>query len=151
MVDFSQIDSVGVKGVDIVAAKVRQIIGRTTLLALTLAVFALIFSRGSAALGVLIGAIISVLNFRLLANKTRQVLENTNPGAAQVQAFVGYLVRYLLYAGVLYVVSLNPEVDFFAAIVGILLVKAVIIIEAIAVSVRQATAKLLSARWERGD
>ena len=137
---------------DEVAAKQRQINFRVLLIAFILAGIAVVFSRYTAALGVLTGAGMAILNFRLLALGIDRILDLTDPRAAQVQAVTRYVVRYMLVLLVLAMVSLNQNFDMLSTVVGLLLVKAVILGEAILEFIKQQVKQMLDpARWERGD
>lgn len=115
----------------------KQILTRTLVLIMVLAASAFIFGRTPAAFGVLVGGILAMLNFRLLALGVVRLLENTDPNAARVQATVRYVIRYSLTALVLYTISLYPQIDLLAAAVGLLLVKFVILGGAAAAYLRE--------------
>jgi predicted Co/Zn/Cd cation transporter (cation efflux family) len=115
----------------------KQILTRTLVLIMVLATSAFIFGRTPAAYGVLVGGILAMLNFRLLALGVVRLLENTDPNAARVQATIRYAIRYSLTALVLYTISLYPQIDLLAAAVGLLLVKFVILGGAAAAFLRE--------------
>lgn len=115
----------------------KQILTRTLVLLMALAASAFIFGRTPAAFGVLVGGILAMLNFRLLALGVVRLLENTDPNAARVQATVRYVIRYSLTALVLYTISLYPQIDLLAAAVGLMLVKFVILGGAAAAYVKE--------------
>ena len=115
----------------------KQILTRTLVLIMVLAASAFIFGRTPAAYGVLVGGILAMLNFRLLALGVVRLLENTDPNAARVQATIRYAIRYSLTALVLYTISLYPQIDLLAAAVGLLLVKFVILGGAAAAFLRE--------------
>jgi len=128
------------------AATQRRIIFRAAATALILAALAIVSGRRPAALGVLTGCLAAILNFRLLALSIAKLLD-LPPRAAQIQAALRYIIRYLLMAAVLWSVNLNPDLDLYAAVVGLLLVKAVILGEAFCTFLGQ---KLRSTiRWEK--
>lgn len=83
------------------------------------------FSIGNkdVALGVLIGGLISVLSLRLMALAALQIVELKDPQKARARAIINYLIRYILYAGVLYVGFITPEINFVGIVVGLLMVK----------------------------
>lgn len=139
------------KDLDEVAAKQREIMIRAASIAIILATLAALFQRWPVALGVLAGCFFSLLNFRLLALGIVRVLELTDPKTAQVQAVIRYIIRYIITIGVLYTISVTPSMDFFAAVIGILLIKAVILGEAIISYLKIQVQKITDpARWERG-
>jgi len=141
-----------VKDLEEVAAKQRQIIIRAASIALIFASLAVLFGRWPAALGVLAGCFVAILNFRLLALGIVKLLELDDPRAAQIQAVIRYTVRYAIMILVLYSISINPSMDMYAAVVGLLLVKAVILGEAIITYVKQQVQPLFDpTRWERGE
>lgn len=135
-----------------VAIKKRQIIIRVLIIALLLAGFAFGFNRIPVALGVLVGAGMAILNFRLLYKSIDRILNLQDPRAAQVHAVTRYIMRYILVILVLVTVSINENFDMLATVVGLLLVKAVILGEAIFQYLKQQLSQALNpARWERGE
>lgn len=136
---------------DMVAAVQRRVMTRAAAIGLFLAVMAALSGRWPAALGVLAGCFVALLNFRLLALSTIKVLE-MDPRAAQIQAFVHYFIRYALTVAVLFSINFNPDLDVFAAVVGLLSVKIVILGEAVITYTKQRIQSGLDpSRWERGE
>lgn len=139
------------KELDEVAVRQREIMTRAALIALVLATLAAFFQRWPVALGVLVGCLYALLNFRLLALGITKILELSDPRAAQIQAVLRYIIRYIMTIGVLYTISISPSMDFYAAVVGMLLIKAVILGEAIITYIKQQVQPIFDpARWERG-
>lgn len=114
---------------DIVAAKQRQVILRAAIIAGVLAVLAVLSGRRSSALGVLVGCLVSILNFRLLALGIVKLLA-LSPEAARIQAVIRYIIRYILTILVLLSVNFNPNLNLYATVVGLLLIKVAILSEA---------------------
>jgi hypothetical protein len=115
---------------DLVAATQRQVIFRAAVIALVLAGLAALSGRWPAALSVLVGCFVSILNFRLLALGIIKLLD-LSPHAARVQAVIRYIIRYTLTILVLWSVNSNPSMNLYAAVVGLLLIKVAILGEAV--------------------
>ncbi|MDD2281801.1 MAG: ATP synthase subunit I [Eubacteriales bacterium] len=131
------------------SSKIRQISLRTASIALILAGLAALSGRWPAALGVLMGCLISLLNFRLLAQSISRLLDLT-PLGARKQAVGRYIIRYILMVLALLMINANPNINVWAALVGLMLIKAVIVGEAALTFTRQKIQGWLnSARWER--
>lgn len=130
----------------------RDVSLRALGLAIALAAAAVIFGRVPHALGVMAGCGLALINFQLLARSVLRTMNNTDPRRAQVQAATGYASRYLLTALFLFTVFFYPEINFFAAAVGLLTVKAVILGGALLTFLKQQIRQIFDpARWERGD
>jgi|GEM_PF-1104672 len=151
LLHVEKVCTLGVKDVDQVASVQRRIVLRALLIAGILAVLAVLFGRWSMAWGVLAGCVFAIINFRLMYLGIVKILDQSTPRAAQVQAVVRYLIRYLILIGFLYMVSINPNLNFYAAAVGLLLIKVVILGEAIYTYIKQQVQRVFHpARWERG-
>ena len=132
-------------------SKFRQISLRAASIALILAVLAAVSGRWPEALGVLIGCLVALINFRLLAQSIPRLLELPFH-AARKGAAVRYILRYALTISVLLMVNANPNLNVWAAFVGLVLIKAVILGEAVFIFARQKLQSCFnSSRWERGD
>ncbi|WP_353093731.1 ATP synthase subunit I [Tissierella praeacuta] len=77
-------------------------------------------------LGYVFGAIISILGFKLLHNTINRAVEMP-PDKATAYSVVHYMLRYLIYFVVLSVAILADYLNFFAAVLGLFMVKFVII------------------------
>ncbi|MDD4658229.1 MAG: ATP synthase subunit I [Eubacteriales bacterium] len=131
--------------------KVRQISLRAASVAFILAVLAAISGRWPVAFGVLIGFLVALIKFRLLAQSIPRLSELPFQ-AARKGAAVRYILRYALTISVLLMVNANPNLNVWAAFVGLVLIKAVILGEAVFIFARQKLQSGLNpARWERGD
>lgn len=132
-------------------SKFRQISLRAASVALILAVLAAVSGRWQEALGVLIGCLAALLNFRLQAQSIPKILDMTYPSARK-QAAGRYFLRYILTVAVLLTVYANPNLNVYAALVGLLLIKVVILGETLLIFLKQKLQGCLNpARWERGD
>jgi hypothetical protein len=141
-----------VKELDEVASMQKQIMLRAASIALTLGVFAIFFDRWPQALGVMAGCFLAVLNFRLLALGIIGIVELETPRAAQVQAVVRYTIRYAIMIGFLYLASINPNLDLFASVVGLILIKVAILGGVIIPAMKELVQHVLNpAQWERGE
>ena len=97
------------------------------------------------------GCLVALLNFRLLAQAIPKLLV-LSPLGARKQATGRYLMRYTLTVLVLLMVNANPNLNVYATLVGLLLVKVVILGEAVFVFAREKVQDWFSpARWKRGD
>lgn len=83
------------------------------------------------ALGILIGAAASVLNFHLLAASTSLALCKGKPRRAQLVMGISYALRMLLLAGILYLALVSPQVHALGAVLPLLFPNAAIILRAI--------------------
>lgn len=81
------------------------------------------------ALGFAIGGFLSLAHFRSITALAHQVVD-ASVKRARVTSIVGFLLRYLVNAGILALSYFRPEFNFIAVVVGLLLVKLVIIAEA---------------------
>jgi hypothetical protein len=132
-------------------SKFRQISLRAASIALVLGVLAALSGRWPEALGVLIGCLIALLNFRLQAQSIPRLLDMTYH-AVRKQAAGRYFLRYVLTVAALLMVNANPNLNVYAAMVGLLLIKAVILGEAVFIFAKQKFQGCLNpAWWERGD
>lgn len=73
-------------------------------------------------LGLLLGSVFSVINFRLLAITIEKAVE-MNPGRAQIYAGSRYTIRLVITAAVLILALKAPYIDFIGAITGLFLSK----------------------------
>lgn len=78
------------------------------------------------AFGVAIGTALSLWQFSHLARSVAKSLQMAK-AAAQLYAASNYVFRYLVIAALLALVYFSPGINFYAAIVGTLLVKVVIV------------------------
>lgn len=137
---------------DEVASLQRRVMLRAAAVALVLAVAASLFGRFPQALSVVAGCVLAILNFRLLALGIVKIIELGSPRAAQVHAVVRYIIRYAIMIGFLYWVSIDPNLDLLAAVVGLLLIKVVILGGVILTFIKEQVQHVLNpARWERGE
>lgn len=131
--------------------KTRQVALRAGSIGLVLATLAAISQRWPVAFGVMIGCLVALVNFRLLARSIPRVL-SMSFATARKAAAGGYVLRYLLTVVMVLMVNANPNINVWAAFVGLMLVKAVIFGEALYIFVRQKFPNQhQSAREERGE
>jgi hypothetical protein len=131
--------------------RIRQISLRVGLTSIVLALFAAFSGRWPEALGVLIGSLAALLNFRFLSRSLLKHLD-LPPGAAQKGAAVQCVFRYILIVSVVLLANTAAEISVWAVFVGLFLIKAVILGEALFTFSRQSFQGFLRiAGWERGD
>lgn len=121
-----------------VSQEFSRIVKRVLKVCGVLAISATIFGNIDAALGIIIGGVMSVLNFRLMAISAVQIVDLKDPVVARGRAVVKYLIRYALAGGVLYVAFITPEISFAAVAVGLLLVKYAILFDGVINSAKNA-------------
>lgn len=94
----------------------RKIIPKAFLIGCILSIAVYFFAGSRIALGVLLGTLVSILNFRLL----RHSIANLNAGKSQLYSkiyfFLRYLLRYGIIALVLYLAYLKKGMGFFVAV-----------------------------------
>ncbi len=90
----------------------------------------------ASAFGFAIGAALSLWQFGRLANSVGKSVQMSKE-AAQVYAATSYVVRYLTLAALLALVYFSKGINFYAAILGVLLVKIVIVGRAVGQAVRE--------------
>jgi hypothetical protein len=88
------------------------------------------------AFGFAIGALLSLWQFGRLAHAANRSLA-MHKAQAQVYVTSRYVLRYLVVGSVLGFVYFTENINFFATVVGLLLVKLVIIIQALRQAVRE--------------
>ncbi|SHJ80541.1 ATP synthase I chain [Anaerobranca californiensis DSM 14826] len=109
---------------------------RVVLVVSILAISSFSIGNTDVALGVLTGGLISILSFRLMALAALQLVEIKDPQKAKARAIINYLIRYILYAGILYVGFVTPELNFVGIVVGLLMVKFAILFDGIYYSIK---------------
>lgn len=137
-----------------VEAEFKKIAKRVTIVVLLLATSAFVFSNISVVWGIIIGGMMAITNFRLIALSTVQILELTSPTQAKAKAIVKYLIRAFLTIGVMYVSFTNDWISFPALVVGLLLVKYIILFEAVYLFVKNSMKEFFhkqKLKYERGD
>ncbi|QNO15168.1 ATP synthase subunit I [Alkalicella caledoniensis] len=137
-----------------VEAEFKKIAKRVTIVVLLLATSAFVFSNISVVWGIIIGGMMAITNFRLIALSTVQILELTSPTQAKAKAIVKYLIRASLTIGVMYVSFTNDWISFPALVVGLLLVKYIILFEAVYLFVKNSMKEFFhkqKLKYERGD
>lgn len=116
-----------------------------------LATMAILSQRLPVAFGVMIGCLVSLINFRLLAQSIPRVL-GMSFHAARKSAAARYVFRYLLSVAMVLMVNANPNINVWAAFVGLLTVKIVILGEAVFLFIRQKLSGCQEpVRYERGE
>ncbi|WP_459835828.1 ATP synthase subunit I [Halanaerobaculum tunisiense] len=103
------------------------IIKWTVLLNLALMFLLAIFWDLRSVAGILVGGIISVINFHLLTTSLQKAVQFQSTKAG-IYTFVQYILRYLLWGSTLYIALQRPDVNLMTVIVGMLTVKAVILV-----------------------
>lgn len=127
---------------------------RVALIVALLACSAFLIGNNDVGLGIIIGGFMGIVNFRLLAINTTQLMEFREPNSARVRAIIQYTIRYIMTGGILYVGFVTPELSFTAMVIGLLLVKYVILFGGIYVSLKNVIEefwKNLKLKYERRD
>lgn len=114
----------------------RAVAGAVLKIAGVLILLALLGRDLGSALGFAIGASLSLWQFNHLANSVIKVLQKPK-AQAQISAASNSVLRYLVVAGFLTLIFFTPAINFYAAFVGLLLVKLVIIGTALRQALRQ--------------
>lgn len=136
---------------DEVAVVQRRLISQAVVVSFVLAGAAMLQGRWPEAWGVLCGTLVAILNFCLLARNIRGLFAVT-PRRARVKGALNYIGRYMLMAAVLIYSFTSPSLNMYAVLVGMLLIKAVILVGAIITYCRERLSHMLnSAHQERGD
>ncbi len=94
---------------------VRKIDRGASMLVLLAAFTALVAGHSNVALGVVLGGIASLINFRLLARNARRMQDVKDPRQAARMSFAGVGMRFPLMAIALAIALIFPEVFSFAA------------------------------------
>ncbi len=131
-----------------------KVIKRVSIIITFLGTSALIFRNFTVFWGIIIGGVMAIINFRLIAISTVQILELSDPTQAKEKAIVKYIIRAILTIGVMYVAFTNHNINFAALAVGLLLVKYVILFDAVITSGKtgmQDFFKNLKLKYERGE
>ncbi|MGM0419971.1 MAG: ATP synthase subunit I [Bacillota bacterium] len=110
---------------------VKTITLRTGIIGAILLVSALVSQEREAALGLIFGLAVSLLLFRLKFIHSKKAIEMNNPSQADKYMRNKGFVNFFIYFVVLFVARYNPGLNFFAAAVGLLLLKFTIIGSAI--------------------
>ena len=136
---------------DEVAVLQRRLISQAAAVSSVLAGLALLSGRRPEAWGVLLGTVVAIFNFSLLARSIRSLVA-VHPRAARVKGSVSYIGRYLLTASVLYYAFTSPFLNMYAVLVGLLMIKVLILGKAALTYCKERAAEFLnSAHGERGD
>ncbi|MCK8824587.1 ATP synthase subunit I [Fuchsiella alkaliacetigena] len=81
-------------------------------------------------LGFVLGTIISLLMFRLLALTINESIKKSTTGAGSFMVR-RYFIRYSIYGVIIYLALTNNQLDFIATVIGLLMVKITIIVSEI--------------------
>jgi hypothetical protein len=103
------------------------VIKYTIILNLFLAVISLIFFDKRTAFGLLVGSVMGIVNFHLLAISLQKSVSFT-PTKAQAYMVVQYIFRYILWFTVFYIALKRPDVNLLTTIIGMLTIKFVILV-----------------------
>lgn len=137
--------------VDEVAVVQRRIIMQAAFTSAVLAGLAAFSGRWPEAWGVIIGTLVAILNFSLLAKNIRSLIAE-HPKRAQVKARLNYIGRYFLMAAVIFYSFTTPTLNMYAVVVGMLLIKAVILAGALFTFCKERLSLIFQhAPEERGD
>ena len=97
-----KISARGVSSVDEVAVLQRRLISQAAAASSVLAGLALLSGRRPEAWGVLLGTVVAIFNFSLLARSIRNLI-GADPRSARLKGGLGYIGRYLLTAAALFI------------------------------------------------
>jgi hypothetical protein len=140
-----------VNKVDEVAVVQRRLIFQAAVASSVLAGLAIFTGRWPEALGVLSGTLVAILNLCLLARSIRSLL-SISPRAARVKGAFNYIGRFMLMAAILIYSFTSPHINMYAVLVGLLMIKAVILVGAIIAYCRERLSLIFHpAPEERGD
>lgn len=114
------------------------IIKRSIILVILIsAIILLIFKESKPYLyGIWFGAIINLLNFRLMYLSTKKAMTLSMRGA-QSHIVINYLIRYMIYGLVLIIAAKADYINLYTAILGFFIVKIVIISDAFYDTIRK--------------
>lgn len=136
---------------DEVAVIQRRLIFQAAVASSVLAGLAILSGRWPEALGVLSGTLVAILNFCLLARSIRSLF-TISPRVARVKGALNYIGRFMLMAAILIYSFTSPHINMYAVVVGLLLIKAVILVGAIITYCRERLSLIFHpAHEERGD
>lgn len=91
-------------------------------------------------LGLIFGAIINLLNFRLMSI-TLKKSSNMDPGKIMAYIMTNYMIRYLVYGIVLYISAIADYISLLTVVIGFFMVKVAIISDAIYDTIKGKTEK----------
>ncbi|OCL25652.1 hypothetical protein U472_15085 [Orenia metallireducens] len=103
------------------------VIKYTIILNLFLAILLLAFFDKKSAFGLLVGSIMGIINFHLLAISLQKAVKFT-PTKAQAYMVVQYIFRYILWFTVFYIALKRQDVNLLTTIIGMLTIKFVILL-----------------------
>lgn len=136
---------------DQVAVVQRRIITQAATTSVALAGLAALSGRWPEAWGVVIGTLVAILNFSLLARNIRSLFA-AHPRRVKLKAGLNYTGRYLMMAAVLLYSFTTPTLNMYAVVVGMLMIKAVILTGAIFTYCKERLSLIFHpAPEERGD
>lgn len=136
---------------DEVAVLQRRLISQAAAASSVLAGLALLSGRRPEAWGVLLGTVVAIFNFSLLARSIRNLI-GADPRSARLKGGLGYIGRYLLTAAALFYSYTSPHLNIYAVLVGLLMLKVLILGKAVmAFCKERVTEYFHSAHGERGD
>ena len=119
-----------------VSQEFLKVAKRVAIVVLLLASSAFLIGNNDVVLGIIIGGFMGIINFRLLAINTTQLMEFQDPNSARIRAIIQYVIRYIMTGGILYVGFITPELSFTAMVIGLLLVKYVILFDGVYVALK---------------
>ena len=82
-------------------------------------------------LGFVLGTIISILMFRLLALTINESIEKKSTNRAGSFMFSRYFIKYLIYGSIIYLALTRNQLNIAATVIGLLMVKITIIVSEI--------------------
>lgn len=132
-------------------SKIRQISLRATFVAFSLALPAVFWGRWPAAFGVLVGCLTALINLFLLSRTLVRQLQRP-ARTVRMGMTINCLFRYIIMIGVVLAANANPNLNVWAVFVGLILIKAVILGEALFIFAKRSFLGFLhSAGLEGGD
>lgn len=136
---------------DEVAVVQRRLIFQAAVASSALAGLALLSGRWPEALGVLSGTFVGILNLCFLARNIRSLFA-VNPRSVKFRSGINYIGRYLLMAALLTYSFTSPNLNMYAVLVGLMMIKVIILGKAVIAYCKERVAIYFhSALEERGD
>lgn len=106
----------------------KDILTKAALLTVVISLIILIFVDSRSFFGMMVGGLMSTINFYLLSRSLKKAVQ-FKPSKAGAYVFVQYILRYILWFTVFYIALKRPDVNILTTILGMLTVKLVILFD----------------------
>lgn len=83
----------------------------------------------SAILGLLVGSLVSIFNFYMLASSTENMVNQAGKTMVQLKFVGGYFLRFMIYAVVLFISAKLDSISMFTAVLGLLSTQIVLLVQ----------------------